>query len=202
MTAHPTPDPKTTRDPIEAFRSWYADAEAAGLFLPEAVCLATATREGVPSARMVLLKGVDARGFVFFTNYESRKAAELEGNPRAALVFHWATLERQVRVEGTVARISHEESAAYFGTRDRGSQIGAWASRQSRSLEDRGELERAYEEVERRFEGEGVPLPPFWGGYRVEPVAMEFWQGRSNRLHDRVRFERTGDGWLGKRLYP
>jgi pyridoxamine 5'-phosphate oxidase len=201
MTAHPTPDPANTH-PIEAFRSWYADAEAAGLLLPEAVCLATATPEGVPSARMVLLKAVDERGFVFFTNYESRKADELEANPRAALLFHWATLERQVRVEGTVARISHEESVAYFATRDRGSQIGAWASRQSRGLEDRKELESAYEEVERRFDGGEVPLPPFWGGYRLGPAALEFWQGRSNRLHDRVRFERAGDGWRGARLHP
>ena len=204
MTAHPLPDPNESSDPLQAFKDWYADAERAGLLLPEAVCLSTATPDGVPSARMVLLKAVDERGFVFFTNYQSRKSAELESNPRAALLFHWATLERQVRVEGGVERISHEESVAYFATRDRGSQIGAWASRQSRELRDRTKLEAAYRDVERRFEGEEVPLPSFWGGYRVVPAAIEFWQGRANRLHDRVRFEREGRGraWRGKRLYP
>lgn len=204
MTAHSLPDPTEETDPIQAFERWYADAEAAGLFLPEAACLATSTPDGAPSARMVLLKAVDERGFVFFTNYESRKSFELEANPRAALLFHWATLERQVRVEGSVERIPHEESVAYFATRDRGSQIGAWASRQSRPLADRDELEAAYQEVESRFEGEEVPLPPFWGGYRVVPDVIEFWQGRASRLHDRVRFERTGRGvaWRGSRLYP
>jgi pyridoxamine 5'-phosphate oxidase len=204
MTAHPLPDPRETSDPLQAFTDWYADAERAGLLLPEAVCLSSATSDGVPSSRMVLLKAVDDRGFVFFTNYESRKSAELEANPRAALLFHWATLERQVRVEGAVERISHEESVAYFGTRDRASQIGAWASKQSRELRDRAELEAAYRELEARFEGEAVPLPPFWGGYRVVPAAIEFWQGRANRLHDRVRFERErrGGPWRGTRLYP
>ena len=204
MTAHPLPDPNDTWDPIQAFKGWFADAEGAGLFLPEAVCLATATADGVPSARMVLLKAVDERGFVFFTNYDSRKAAELADNPRAALLFHWATLERQVRVEGSVEKATHEESIAYFDTRDRGSQIGAWASRQSQELRDRAELEAAYKDVERRFEGEEVTLPPFWGGYRVVPQAIEFWQGRASRLHDRVRFERDAErgSWRGRRLYP
>ena len=204
MTAHPLPDPAEATDPLHAFKDWYADAERAGLYLPEAVCLSTASAAGVPSARMVLLKAVDERGFVFFTNYESRKSAELEENPHAALLFHWATLERQVRVEGSVARIAPDESVAYFTTRDRGSQIGAWASKQSRPLRDRSELEAAYGDVERRFEGEEVPLPPFWGGYRVVPLVIEFWQGRASRLHDRVRFERgsASDAWCGSRLYP
>jgi pyridoxamine 5'-phosphate oxidase len=204
MTAHPLPDPKETDDPLRAFQHWYADAEQAGMLLPEAVALSTATPDGAPSSRMVLLKAVDEWGFVFFTNYESRKSAELEANPRGALLFHWATLERQVRVEGGVERITHEESALYFATRDRGSQIGAWASKQSRELRGREELEAAYREVERRFEGEEVPLPPFWGGYRLVPGVIEFWQGRANRLHDRVRFERTAPGspWRASRLYP
>jgi pyridoxamine 5'-phosphate oxidase len=204
MTAHSLPDPGGTRDPLHTFREWYGDAERAALFLPEAACLSSATLDGAPSSRMVLLKEVDDRGFVFFTNYESRKGAELDGNPRAALLFHWATLERQVRVEGSVERISHEESVAYFRTRDRGSQIGAWASKQSRELRDREEIEEGYRDIERRFEGEEVPLPPFWGGYRVVPLVIEFWQGRANRLHDRVRFQReaAGSRWRGSRLYP
>ena len=204
MTAHSLPAPGDTRDPLHTFREWYADAERAGLFLPDAACLSTATLDGAPSSRMVLLKAVDDRGFVFFTNYESRKGAELDANPRAALLFHWATLERQVRVEGSVERISHEESVAYFRTRDRGSQIGAWASKQSRELRDREEIEEGYRDIERRFEGEEVPLPPVWGGYRVVARVIEFWQGRANRLHDRVLFQReaAGSRWRGSWLYP
>jgi pyridoxamine 5'-phosphate oxidase len=150
----------------------------------------------------VLLKGVDERGFCFFTNYESRKSAELAANPRAALTFHWAILERQVRIEGTVERLSEAESFAYFRSRPRGSRIGAWASRQSAVLDDRETLEREVREHEARFAGRDIPLPPFWGGYRVIPTRIEFWQGRINRLHDRLAFERTADGWKSVRLYP
>lgn len=198
------PDPAGDEDPFELFGDWYRTAEESGLFLPEATTLATVDTAGRPSARMVLLKEFDVRGLVFFTNYESRKAVELEANPFAALVFHWAVLERQVRVEGVVERITAEESEAYFRTRPRGSRIGAWASDQSRPLSDRSELKRRVAETEERFKGEEVPLPPFWGGYRVVPTRFEFWQGRADRLHDRWRFERgtPADPWSIERLYP
>lgn len=192
------------RDPVEIFGEWYEAAEGAGLHLPEAAALSTASAEGVPTSRMVLLKAFDERGFVFFTNYESRKARDMDANPRAALLFHWSPLERQVRVEGSVERITEEESAAYFARRGRGSQLGAWASRQSRELTSRVELEERFESLERRFEGQEIPLPPFWGGYRLVPGRMEFWQGRPNRLHDRLRFarDRPSDPWVVSRLYP
>ena len=165
--------------------------------------LATATPDGRPSARMVLLKGVDARGFAFFTNYESRKGAELAANPRAALVFFWVQLERQVRVEGRVERLSAEESDAYFASRPEGSQLGAWASQQSAVLPDRGPLEARYEELRAQYEGQEVPRPTFWGGFRVVPETVEFWQGRVNRLHDRLRYRRQDDGsWVIERLSP
>jgi pyridoxamine 5'-phosphate oxidase len=189
-------------DPIAMFRAWFEDAKRAGIFLPESVNLATATKQGVPSARMMLLKGVDERGFVFFTNYESRKSDELLQNPRAAMTFHWAVLERQVRVEGTVQKLSHEESEAYFRTRARGSRIGAWASRQSAEMENRAALERRFQEYDRKYPGDDVPLPPFWGGWRLEPSRIEFWQGKINRLHDRLCYNRTPDGWTITRLYP
>ncbi|MDX1394945.1 MAG: pyridoxamine 5'-phosphate oxidase [Gemmatimonadota bacterium] len=190
-------------DPIRQFEEWYDDAERSGLLLPESVALATATRDGVPSVRMVLLKGVDERGFRFFTNYESRKATELDANPRAALCFHWSVLERQVRVEGSVERLPREESEEYFETRERGSQIGAWASRQSRPLDRRADLETRVRECEVEFLGRPVPLPEFWGGYRLRPDRIEFWQGRRNRLHDRLVYEPAGSGgWDVTRLYP
>ena len=195
-------DLDVTDDPIEYFKRWFEDAKRSGLFLPEAVCLATATDAGAPSARMMLLKGVDQRGFVFFTNYDSRKGDELAVNPRAALVFHWAILERQVRVEGRVERIAEEESEAYFRSRPRGSRIGAWASRQSAPLAERAELERQVREIEGRYPGEDVPLPPFWGGFRLAPERIEFWQGRIDRLHDRLRYTRSDDAWIVERLYP
>jgi pyridoxamine 5'-phosphate oxidase len=196
------PEPETTGDPLEMFADWYGAAAESGLPLPEAVCLSTATPEGAPSSRMVLLKSFEERGFVFHTNYESRKALEMDANPRAALLFHWATLERQVRIEGSVARLPVDESVAYFATRDRASQLGAWASRQSRELRQRSELEESFQEMERRFHGLEVPLPSFWGGYRLTPRVMEFWQGRPNRLHDRVVFVRDGGAWRARRLYP
>jgi len=198
------PDPTGDEDPFVLFRDWYQMAEESGLFMPEAMTLATAGADGAPSARMVLLKGFDERGFTFFTNYESRKARELEENPRAALILHWAVLERQVRVEGTVQRISEAESFAYFSSRPRGSRIGAWASEQSRPLHDRADLEARVREMEDRFKGQDIPLPPYWGGYRVVPNLIEFWQGRVSRLHDRWVFRRAGPetDWTLERLYP
>lgn len=190
-------------DPLDLFADWFSDAERSGLLLPESVALATATADGAPSVRMVLLKGVDQAGFRFFTNYESRKAGELEANPQAALCFHWSVLERQVRVEGEVARLSHAESEEYFHSRDRGSQIGAWASRQSRPLEKRAALETRVREMEVRFLGGAVPLPDHWGGYVLRPTRIEFWQGRANRLHDRLVYTpASGGGWDVTRLQP
>ena len=190
-------------DPIEQFRGWFDDALAADLHEPNAMTLATATPEGRPSARIVLIKGFDERGFIFYTNYGGRKAGELEANPHCALVFYWGELERQVRIEGRISRVSEEESDAYFASRPRGSQLGAWVSEQSRSIENRGALELRLRELEREYEGREVPRPPFWGGYRVEPEVVEFWQGRENRLHDRLQYRRTDDGgWRRERLQP
>ena len=193
---------RVTDDPVRLFESWYADAEASGLLLPESVALATATADGFPSVRMVLLKGVDERGFRFFTNYESRKAGELDANPHAALCFHWSVLERQVRVEGIVERLTRDESEDYFRSRPRGSQIGAWASEQSRRIGERAELEAKVRELEARFAGQPVPLPDHWGGYLIRPARIEFWQGRANRLHDRLVYTPDGDGWAVARLQP
>lgn len=198
------PDPTGDEDPFHLFRAWYDTAEESGLFLPEAMALATATPDGRPSVRMVLLKGLDEEGFTFFTNYESRKAREMKENPHASLCFHWAVLERQLRVEGTVHRTTEEESEAYFRTRARGSRIGAWASAQSRPLDQRSTLQERVKEAEERFRGDEVPLPPFWGGYRLVPTVMEFWQGRVSRLHDRWVFRRKAPEaeWELERLYP
>lgn len=189
-------------DPHTQFARWFAEATTAGVRAPEAMTLATAAPDGTPSARMVLLKGRGPDGYVFFTNHESRKGHELAVNPRAALVLYWQPLDRQVRIEGTVERLGDDASYAYFASRPRGSRIGAWSSPQSRSVAGRDELERRYAETDARHPGDDVPLPPFWGGYRVVPSAMEFWQGRDNRFHDRVRYERTGQGWQRQRLGP
>jgi pyridoxamine 5'-phosphate oxidase len=190
-------------DPLQRFRDWHAQAAAAGVTLPEAMTLATADEAGRPSARTVLLKGVDERGFVFFTNYESRKGRELLANPHAALVFLWHTEpRRQVLVTGRVERVPREESEAYFATRDAGSRLGAWASRQSSALTSRADLERAFAEAEERFDDD-VPLPDWWGGYVLRPETIEFWEGRPNRLHDRVRYSRSEDGsWREALLSP
>lgn len=190
-------------DPIALFERWFADAVAAELPQVNAMTLATTGADGRVSARVVLLKGVDARGFEFFTNYESRKAGELAANPQAALAFLWVQLERQVRVVGGVERLDPAESDAYFATRPRGSQIGAWASQQSRPLADRAELEAHWAELEERYAGAAVPRPPHWGGFRVVPREIEFWQGRANRLHDRFAYTRAADGgWQRTRLQP
>jgi pyridoxamine 5'-phosphate oxidase len=190
-------------DPFTQFGAWFDEVAQADIREPNAMTLATATPDGRPSARMVLLKGVDTRGFAFFTNYESRKGGELDANPRAALVFFWVQLERQVRVEGRVERLSAEDSDAYFASRPEGSQLGAWASQQSAVLPDRGPLEARYEELRAQYGGQEVPRPPFWGGFRVVPETVEFWQGRVNRLHDRLRYRRQDDGsWVIERLSP
>jgi pyridoxamine 5'-phosphate oxidase len=191
-----------TDSPLDRFREWFREAEQAGVEVPEVMTLATADAEGTPSARMLLLKSADDDGFVFYSGYASRKGGELDENPRAALVFYWRPLGKQVRVEGPVARVSEAESAAYFATRPRGSQIAAWASQQSRPLASREELERRYAELEREYEGVDVPRPPHWGGYRLRPEAIEFWEHRENRLHDRIRYTRAREGWRRELLSP
>ena len=198
-----------TPEPVGMFRRWLHDAVAAGLHEPNAMVVSTASRSGVPSSRIVLLKGLDERGFVFYTNYESRKGAELQANPACALLFPWHGVERQVRVEGRAVRMSEAENEAYFATRPRASQLGAWASPQSQVMADRAALDRRYDEVSGRFGDGPVPLPGHWGGFRVEHEVVEFWQGRLGRMHDRLRFRRThepsgapaGD-WVVERLAP
>jgi pyridoxamine 5'-phosphate oxidase len=196
------PDLAAGDDPVALFGEWFRAAEESGILLPETMILSTCTPAGRPSARAVLLKRWSRDGFVFFTNYGSRKAKELDENPFAALLFHWPILERQVRIEGTVERISEEESAAYFRTRSRGSRVGAWASRQSETLPERSALEESVNKIKQRFAGQEIPLPSFWGGYRVTPESIEFWQGRANRLHDRISYHRAEDGWHTERLWP
>ena len=211
-------------DPVTQFQAWFNAAQPAGNRLwkiaigfynwlqivlganpiePNVMTLATADKSGRPSARTVLLKGVDERGFVFFTNYESRKGHELAGNPSASLVFYWQELERQVCVSGTVSKLPAAESDAYFKSRPRGSRVAAWASHQSAALKDRGELEQHFAQIEKRFASKDIPLPPFWGGYVLRPERVEFWQGRPSRMHDRFSYTREGSGeWRLERLSP
>ena len=188
-------------DPIAVAQAWLDEARNV-VGEPQTMTLATATRDGKPSARIVLLRGLDDRGLVFFTNRESRKGQELRRNPRAAVVLHWWELGRQLRVEGVVEEVSEEESAAYWKTRPRGSQVAAWASRQSLELADRSELDARVAEARERFADDDVPLPPFWGGYRVVPETIELWTHRDDRLHERVRYERDGAGWTRALLAP
>jgi len=189
-------------DPIKQFQLWFEDAIAAKPPLPEAMTLATSTPDGKPSARMILLKQVDHDGFVFFTNYRSAKAEQLDANPYAALVFYWAVLDRQVRVEGSVVRTSAQESREYFKTRPRESQIGAWASAQSEVISGRDILERRAKELESLYCDREVDCPEHWGGYRLKPERIEFWKSRVGRLHDRILYQRSGDGWTITRLAP
>ncbi len=189
-------------DPIEQFRAWFAAAREAGIFEPDAMALSTVGADGRPSSRLVLLRGLDARGFSFYTNYESAKARALAANPYAALTFGWLALHRQVRIEGDVERLPEAESDAYFASRPRAARLGAWASPQSAVIASRAELERALADVEARFADGEVPRPAHWGGFLVRPERVEFWQGRAGRLHDRLRYEREGDGWRLERLAP
>ncbi len=188
--------------PFEQFQLWLDQAIACELKEPNAMCLATATAEGFPSARIVLLKGMDERGFVFYTNYESRKAEELAENPRAALVFYWGELERQVRITGDVEKVDRSETETYFATRPRGSQLGAWVSEQSSVISGREALEEQMAALEKWYEGLEIPAPPNWGGYRVKADEIEFWQGRTGRLHDRLRYRLEEGKWLVERLAP
>ena len=190
-------------DPFDLFRDWYDEARSAEINDSNAMALATADAEGRPSVRMVLLKGFDPRGFVFYTNQEGRKAGDLAANPNAALLFHWKSLRRQIRIEGRVTHVSDEEADAYFASRSRDSQLGAWASDQSRPLDARTTFERRFDEVQRRFEEGNVPRPPHWGGYKVKPVVVEYWQGRPSRLHDRIQYTlEEGGNWKIERLAP
>lgn len=189
-------------DPVRQFSVWFEQAKAINLPEPNAMTLATCTPDGFPSARIVLLKGFSEKGFAFFTSYDGRKAAELAANPRAALLFYWAELERQIRIEGTVERTTRQESEDYYAQRPRGSQLGAWASRQSAVISGREVLEATLADLQKRFANSEVSCPPFWGGYRVRPTMFEFWQGRENRLHDRLRYRREGDRWIIDRLGP
>ena len=191
----------SSADPITEFLSARARAESHKIDTAPMI-LATADASGQPSARVVLLRGADARGFAFFTNYTSRKGRELEANPRAALCIHWPSLDEQVRVEGRVERLPADESDAYFSGRPRGSQLGAWASEQSQPLPSREALEARYREIEKRFDGQPVSRPPYWGGFRIVPHRVEFWYGRPDRLHDRVVYVREREGWRIERLYP
>lgn len=189
-------------DPVVQFETWFEDARNAGILEPNAMSLATTGADGLPDLRTVLLKYFDNRGFVFYTNYGSRKAQEIDENPQAALLFPWIGLNRQVRIQGAVEKVSKAESLRYFASRPRGSQVGAWVSEQSKVITSRGLLEQKVSEIKHKFSAGEVPLPSFWGGYRVVPERIEFWQGRPSRLHDRFEYVREGDAWTIHRLQP
>lgn len=195
-------DASEDSDPMLLFKNWFAAAEKSGIMLPEAMSLATSTADGRPSVRTVLLKSFDDDGFVFYTNYKSRKGGELDENPHASILLHWAVLQRQVRVEGPVERVSAAESDAYFASRGRGSQIGAWASLQSNELGSKEILQNRVKEADNKFAGKDVLRPEHWGGFRIRPERIEFWQGKADRLHDRYIYTREDNAWRGSRYYP
>jgi pyridoxamine 5'-phosphate oxidase len=201
-TRHALSETEVDLNPFVQFNHWFQEALTSRLPEPNAMALATATGDGKPSVRMVLMKGYDDRGFVFFTNYEGRKSSELLENPSAALLFYWSELERQVRVEGSVEKTSRQESEEYFNTRPLESRLGAWASRQSEVIPGRSDLEQKVSDLKERYTNRGVPVPPFWGGFRLQPQVFEFWQGRENRLHDRIRYSLQGGVWVIERLSP
>ena len=188
--------------PLTLFTQWFDDAKKAGILLPEAMSISTCNTKGQPSSRMVLLKNYDEQGFVFFTNYGSRKSNELGDNNKVSILFHWNVLQRQIRIEGTVEKVTIQESADYFHSRDKGSQIGAWASKQSQKLAYDNELKNRMKSFNDKYSHGEVPHPEFWGGWRVKPNYIEFWQGRANRLHDRVCFEKKGEAWHNFKLHP
>ena len=200
--ALPLPELSADTTPTQLFEQWFNDAKKSGVLLPEAMSVSSCNADGQPSSRMVLLKDYDEDGFVFFTNYSSRKSHELNDNSKVALLFHWNVLQRQIRIEGTVEKISRQESADYFHSRDRGSQVGAWASKQSQKLKSDNELKERMSHYQEKFSQGEVPHPEFWGGWRIKPHAIEFWQGRASRLHDRICFEQKNGSWSQHKLHP
>jgi pyridoxamine 5'-phosphate oxidase len=200
--ALPLPELSADTTPTQLFEQWFNDAKKSGVLLPEAMSVSSCNADGQPSSRMVLLKDYDEDGFVFFTNYSSRKSHELNDNSKVALLFHWNVLQRQIRIEGTVEKVSRQESADYFHSRDRGSQVGAWASKQSQKLKSDNELKERMSHYQEKFSQGEVPHPEFWGGWRVKPHAIEFWQGRASRLHDRICFEQENGAWSQHKLHP
>jgi len=200
--ALPLPEISPDATPLPLFKQWFEDANNSGILLPEAMSVSSCSTDGQPSSRMVLLKDFDEQGFVFYTNYGSRKSQELTENSKVALLFHWNVLQRQIRIEGTVEKVSAQQSADYFHSRDRGSQIGAWASKQSQQLSHEQELQERMSHFSDKYAQGAVPHPEFWGGWRVKPTYIEFWQGRASRLHDRVCFEKQADEWQNFKLHP
>lgn len=200
--ALPLPPISDSTQPLELFEQWFNDANKAGILLPESMSVSSCNKDGQPSSRMVLLKSFDQDGFVFYTNYGSRKSQELEENDKVALLFHWNVLQRQIRIEGIVEKVSTEQSAQYFHSRDRGSQIGAWASKQSQKLANNNEVSERFKSFKDKFGSEEIPYPEFWGGWRVKPHAIEFWQGRASRLHDRICFDKDNDKWQQFKRHP
>jgi len=198
----PLPEITSDSSPLALFTQWFNDANKSGVLLPEAMSVSSCNSDSQPSSRMVLLKDFNEQGFIFFTNYGSRKSNELEENNKVALLFHWNVLQRQIRIEGTVEKVTAQESADYFHSRDRGSQVGAWASKQSKKLTHDNELKERIEHFNEKFAQGEVPHPKFWGGWRVKPTYIEFWQGRASRLHDRVCFEKKDEAWHNFKLHP